>query len=167
MMKKSIFCLIACFFSIACFAIEIRETSSAFPEYQGIVTTNIPANDLYAKVKLWVVERFKSAKDVIQLDSPETGTIICKGLYVHYGSAGEMRAPMTLKFEAKDNRYRYTITINEVYTGNVDVSMYSTYINKPNKKFVIEFCEDFYRQVRNWNEEILSTCVNSDSNDDW
>lgn len=31
----------------------------------------------------------------------------------------------------------------------------------------VTFSDDFYRQVRNWNEEILSTSVNSDSNDDW
>ena len=72
-----------CLASTLCRGVEIKETSTIFPEYQGIVNSNIPASDLYTKAKLWIAENFRSANDVIQLDSPETGTIICKGIYVY------------------------------------------------------------------------------------
>lgn len=99
-------------------SVEIKEISSVFPEYQGIVTSNIPANDLYAKAKLWIAENFKSANDVIQLDSPETNTIVCKGIYVYdAGKLSEMRVHMTFKIEAKENRFRYTIIINDMRAG--------------------------------------------------
>ena len=166
-MKKFLLIMMLVGYSIFSFGVEIKEISSTFPNYQGVVTTNVPANEAYAKAKLWIAENFNSAKDVIQLDSPETGTIICKGVYNHYGSAGEMRAHMTFKIETKDNRFRYTITVNEIYTGNVDVSMYSTFINKPNKKFVVEFFDDFAKQVKKWAEGIANSGVNLDTDSDW
>lgn len=167
-MKRFFAALMLCFVSIMSWSVEINETSSVFPEYQGIVTSNIPANDLYTKAKLWIAENFRSANDVIQLDSPETSTIVCKSIYVYdAGKLSEMRAHMTFKIEAKDNRFRYTITINDMRAGTRDVSGYSMYAKNPEGNYATKFSNDFRAKIKKWMNGIVETGINNTSNDEW
>ena len=167
-MKKYILAFMLCFVSIMNYAAEIKETAVTFPEYQGVVTSNIPASDLYTKAKLWIAENFRSANSVIQLDSPETGTIICKGIYVYdAGKLTEMRVHMTLKIEAKENRFRYTITVTDMRGGTKDISAYSMYAKNPTGKYSAKFSDDFREQIKRWMDGICTSNVNSGSDDDW
>ncbi len=167
-MKKFMVALMLCFVSIMCWSIEIKETSIVFPEYQGVVTSNIPANDLYTKAKLWIAENFRSANDVIQLDSPETGTIVCKGIYVYdAGKLSEARVHMTFKIEAKENRFRYTISVNDIRAGLKDVSGYSMYAKNPEGKYTTKFSDDFRTQIKLWMNGIMEAGVNNSSDDEW
>lgn len=167
-MKKYIFILVMCLASTLCRGVEIKETSTIFPEYQGIVNSNISASDLYTKAKLWIAENFRSANDVIQLDSPETGTIICKGIYVYdQGKLSEMRVHMTLKVEAKDNRFRYTVTVSDMRAGTRDVSGYSMYAKSPEGKYATKFSDEFRTQIKSWMVGIMNAGVNNTSDDEW
>ncbi|MCQ2347576.1 MAG: DUF4468 domain-containing protein [Paludibacteraceae bacterium] len=167
-MKKVLSALMLCFVSIMTFSQEIKETAIVFPEYQGIVTSSIPASDLYNKAKLWIAENFRSANDVIQLDSPETNTIVCKGIYVYNaGKFSEMRVHITLKIEGKDNRFRYTITINDLRGGTQDMSAYSMYAKNPEGKYTAQFSNDFRIVIKDWMSAIASATVNDSSNEDW
>lgn len=167
-MKTSLIAFILCITSSVCSAIEIKETCLTFPEYQGVVTTNLPAQDLFLKAKLWIAENFNSAQDVIQLDSPETNTIVCKGIYLYdQGKLSEMRVHLTLKIEAKENRFRYTITIDDVRAGTKDVSGYSMYIKNPTGKYVTKFSTKFREQIKFWMLGLLNTNINSSSDEDW
>ena len=167
-MKKLMAALMLCFVSIMSWSVEIKETSIVFPEYQGIVTSNIPASDLYTKAKLWIAENFRSANAVIQLDSPETGTIVCKGIYVYdAGKLSEMRVHMTFKIEAKENRFRYTISVNDMRAGTKDVSGYSMYAKNPEGKYATKFSDDFRTQIKLWMNGIVQSGVNDSSNDEW
>ena len=167
-MKKYFYAFMLCFVSILCWGVEIKEISTVFPEYQGIVTSNIPSNELYTKAKLWIAENFKSANDVIQLDSPETGTIVCKGIYVYdKGKITEMRVHMTFKIEAKDNRFRYTITVTDMRAGTKDMSGYSMYAKSPEGKYATKFSDDFRKQIILWMDGITNAGINSNSDDEW
>ena len=167
-MKRTILTLILCAVYAASWAVEIKETSTIFPEYQGVVTSNIAASDLYLKAKLWIAENFKSANDVIQLDSPETNTIVCKGIYVYdKGKLSGMRVHMTLKIEGKDSRFRYTITITDMRAGTKDVSGYSMYAKNPEGKYTTKFSDVFRTQIRGWMEGIVNAGVNNASDEDW
>ena len=167
-MRKYILASMLCFVSIIIYGVEIKETATTFPDYQGIVTSNIPAADLYTKAKLWIAENFRSANSVIQLDSPETGTIVCKGIYVYdAGKITEARVHMTFKIEAKENRFRYTITVTDMRAGTKDVSGYSMYAKNPTGKYVTKFSEDFREQIRHWMDGICNSNVNSGADEDW
>lgn len=166
-MKKTMLALMLCLISVIINCQEIKETAIVFPEYQGIVTSNIPAIDLYTKAKLWIAENFRSANDVIQLDSPETNTIVCKAIYIYdAGKITEMRVHITMKIEGKDNRFRYTVTINDMRAGTKDVSGYSMYAKNPEGKYTLKFSDDFRQNLQGWMREIVNAAVNN-SSDDW
>jgi hypothetical protein len=66
--------------------------------------------ELYNRAKKWVVLKYKSANDVIQLDDKEDGIIIGKG---NFGIKYYSRRPTinhTLQIETRDGRYKYTIS---------------------------------------------------------
>lgn len=69
--------------------------------------------ELYQKAKLFFIDNFKSAKDIIQMDDAENGIIIGKGIskfsFWNVMAQAELPMRMTIKIEVKDNRFRYTI----------------------------------------------------------
>ena len=66
-----------------------------------------PAKELHARAKLFVAEQYKSAPDVIKLDSPENGILLVKGfMKVPFHGTDPIDVWFTLKIETKDNRYR-------------------------------------------------------------
>lgn len=76
---------------------------------------NMAKAQIYTGVRSWFAESFKSAKDVIQMDDKEAGTIIgngrtvysCKGVgdCLLYSSSN---LAFTLKVDIKDNKLRST-----------------------------------------------------------
>jgi hypothetical protein len=78
-----------------------------------VVVENGDAKELYGRAKLWIARSFNSAKDVIQLDNPDDGIIILKGVIPYDAPAfnpgtnftGSFHFMLTLEF--KDGRYKY------------------------------------------------------------
>lgn len=171
-MKKILSALMLCFVSIVMFSQEITETAIVFPEYQGVVTSNIPASDLYNKAKLWIAENFQSSNNVVDFDSPETSTIIVKGITrYNAGKISEMRILFTLKIEGKENRFRYTLTITDITAPSPGPSGYQSgyhlYAKNPQGKNVTKFSEDFRKTIQSWMNNILNTSVNTATDDEW
>lgn len=97
---------------------------------------SVSKTELYKRAKLWVVESFKSAKNVIQLDDVENSTIVIKGITTIYFKAfiatADLDVKFTLKIEAKEGRYRYTLNnVNFILAGNNDTPA-SNYWKNPN-----------------------------------
>ena len=68
---------------------------------------NTPAKELYARAKLFVAEKYKSAPDVIKLDDPEDGILLVKGfMKVPFHGTDPIDVWFTMKIETKDNRFR-------------------------------------------------------------
>ncbi|NVJ47275.1 MAG: DUF4468 domain-containing protein [Cytophagia bacterium] len=70
------------------------------------------ADDLYLRGKLMIANNFKSANDVIQLDDKDAHILVGKGwssMWVRYLLGVDYRLYYSLKIEARNNRYRYSI----------------------------------------------------------
>lgn len=113
------------YFNIECRVssdLEIQFPMDVFPIVNGVVcytevirADSIQAKQLYQRAKYWFTEAFKSAKDVIQLDDPENGIIIGKGLVEVYGSPAVLQKATTMHIHfqltvaSKFGRYKYEI----------------------------------------------------------
>lgn len=73
--------------------------------------------EIFRGGRKWIAENFRSAKAVIEYESAADGTIIGKG-FIPYPCASawecvgkpDWKVPFTLRFEAKDERFRLTFT---------------------------------------------------------
>jgi len=73
--------------------------------------------EVFRAGRQWIAENFRSAKAVIEYESAADGTIIGKG-FIPYPCASawecvgkpDWKVPFTLRFEAKDERFRLTFT---------------------------------------------------------
>lgn len=114
-MRKILVILFTLLLSTTGFAQEISEKESFFPKYQGVVTMENKSKDvIFSSAKLWVAENFRSAQNVIQLDDAENGVLLIKANFVLYYSGFPIRNYFTLKVEAKDGRFRYTVDITDM-----------------------------------------------------
>ncbi len=73
--------------------------------------------DVFRAGRQWIAENFRSAKAVIEYESAADGTIIGKGFIPYPCASGwecvakpDWTVPFTLRFEAKDQRFRLTFS---------------------------------------------------------
>ena len=80
--------------------------------YEGVFKVEgASATDLYIKANEWFARTFNSAKNVIQMQDKEAGKIIGKGaIEVEKSGYPNGVFDFTIKFTAKEGRYRYVIT---------------------------------------------------------
>lgn len=84
--------------------------------YSGVLNVDsVSKMELYRRAKRYIVENYKSGKDVIQLDDPLGYEVIGKGNYkvICHGAFGwsmEIYVEHTMKVSCKDGKYRYEIT---------------------------------------------------------
>lgn len=83
-------------------------------------------SELYSKTKLFIGKTWKSAKDVIQSDDAESGTILVKGLSIQnlFYQMNDHRwtYSYTITFMTKDNKCR--IQISDVHCTSARVGTY-------------------------------------------
>jgi len=106
--------------------------------YQEVVQldSSYKKDFLYKNAKIYFVNNFKSANDVIQYDSKEDGKVIGKGNLTVYDSnltgTFDWRVNFTTEITCKDGKYRYRIYdvsivetrhggYNQVYLTNLSV----------------------------------------------
>ena len=72
-------------------------------------------SEIYTTVKSWVATTFNSAQDVIQMDDPDNGILICKGNFSYDAPGGVMSGVLdgwvhfTLQVQVRESRYRITM----------------------------------------------------------
>lgn len=86
-------------------------------EYIQIEPAPGSKTEVYIKARTFVASYFTSAKNVIQMDDKEAGTIIAKGFFEIEGAKGGFgnhlgydKIWVTITIDAKDNKYRCRIT---------------------------------------------------------
>jgi hypothetical protein len=84
-------------------------------EYTEVVQEDsLNAKALYSNAKLFIANGFKSAKDVTQLTDDNSNTLVAKGnIQTPIKSMGiyfDAHTNFKLTIQAKDNRYKYSIT---------------------------------------------------------
>ena len=75
---------------------------------------NASKDELYARSKIFFIDQFKSAKDVIQMDDKAEGIVVGRGwndIYLSFGITENMKMQMwyKIRIQAKDGRYKYDI----------------------------------------------------------
>lgn len=84
---------------------SVNENKDGFTE---VIEVDLTQEEIYGKIKEWVVINYKSAKDVIQLDSKEK--VIIKGnQLINIISSSipmELRLNHTITFSIRDNKYK-------------------------------------------------------------
>lgn len=102
--------------------------------YSGIVVldSTYTSDMLFKAAKLWMVDHYKSAKDVIQNEDSKNYIIIGKGFF-ELGHDKYVRYPkvwQTVKIECKNGKYKYTI-YNFRYQFSMPAS--SSYTSTPSE----------------------------------
>jgi len=119
-MRKFILLLI--FFPLAAFPQKdsLPKNGDGLYEYTEVVNVDsISADKLYSNARLFVVKAFKSGKEVIQLNDDVSKTFAGSGtIPIVFRGLGGMGGSDFVKFkffiQAKDSRYKYSITNFEV-----------------------------------------------------
>jgi hypothetical protein len=119
----------------------------AFTVVQDVASTS--QSELYSRAKIWFVNNFRDAKEVVQLDDKENGLIMGKGnFYVSYGFMGlpvSERMNFTVSIRVKDNKFKAQITGMQLRSEpskyqptaiDTPVELYNT--EKPNKNKTIQ-----------------------------
>ena len=127
---------------------------------------------LYEAGKIWVANNFKSAKAVVEYDNKENGTIIGKG-NINYPCEGisciaknDWRIGFTMKYEAKDERFRLTFeSLSLSWPPRVDSLGYHPAYEGP------LFQQGDYDAVKpillNFGEEIMASLSKLKQTDNW
>ena len=165
-MKKVMMALMLSLVSIVVLSQEIIVKAEEFPNYQGVVNVDGTAQDMYNKAKTWFAITYKSANDVIQLDDAANATIIGKGItFVGHGITG-VRFLYTIKIEGRENRFRYTVTVNDIHPSGGTNSLYEEALRMP--KFYSKYFEEFKGIVKIYAMAIARTAINASSaEEDW
>ena len=152
-MKKTFFffCLLAFASGILAQNLNVVEKVATFPKYQGVVTMEgVSKDDIYYAMKLWVSETFRSAQNVIQLDDAVNGVLLLKGNFVLAYAGFPMRNYVTLKYEAKDGKFRYTADITHIVSdapgGKSQIAFFMKNLEKQKSKD-IEYEKEIHRQI--------------------
>jgi len=103
---------------------ELPRNDEGKVTYSEVVQVpGISKEQLYFRARAWFSNAFKSAKDVIQMDSKEAGTIIGKGnsttIIVSIGIPLETPCHYTVKIFCKDGRFKCEVT-DISYSGYVE-----------------------------------------------
>lgn len=149
-------------------------------EIQNVV--NVPdasAAKIYSAAKLWIADTFGDAKHAIEMDDQESHVVVLNGNTEISSETKNGRYLMAMlfkfniKIEAKDGRYRYTISKLEVDIPSsffmVDGYLEGTFMaNNADRDYI----KDGYRQNLIYKLNALSRSLDSmykdiKSNDDW
>ncbi|MBA3707160.1 MAG: DUF4468 domain-containing protein, partial [Bacteroidetes bacterium] len=125
-------------------------------EYSEVVNVDsFFASKLYSNAKLFIVEAFKSGKDVTQLNDDNTKTVVGNGadpivLKGLAGSAIDKYLKFRINIQSKDNKYKYTINNLQLSFNGTMVHATATlddekkllhYVTKKQYKELIEVVE--------------------------
>ncbi|MBA4168133.1 MAG: DUF4468 domain-containing protein [Chitinophagaceae bacterium] len=88
---------------------------------------------LYDKAKVFVVDIFKDANRVIQMDDKEKGELVGKGNF-KWGSLPPYRCDFSLRISCRDHKYRAQVYDFDVYGGTSQVSVsFDNFVEHPKK----------------------------------
>lgn len=101
-------------------SVEIPRNSAGRYEVVGVVQApGISKADLYTRAKLWFVNNYKDAKEVLEMDDKESGLLQGTG----FTQMNTINAQMwhTVQVEIKDNKFRYTIRNFDIKTPSYTI----------------------------------------------
>lgn len=109
-MKYFITAFISTIFIISAQAqtVNIAPDSTGMYLYREVIETGLTADENYKRIKNYIALNYRSANDVIQLDTKEQ--IIAKGIFTNSYTFYEEKVYHTLILDIKENKIRITYT---------------------------------------------------------
>lgn len=116
-MKQLLFIfLFTPFYSMAQNEMDIDTLHFNFSEV--VSADSVSATTLYSNAKLFIANAFVSAKNVTQLEDENSNTIVVKGLFIlplknmpySFSYLKTFTTNFKLQIQAKDNKYKYTLS---------------------------------------------------------
>lgn len=173
MQRLLFFIFVVSFFSSS-FASKAEELYNKLPKnengkvcYEEVINLEgKTTEDIYLSAKIFIANSFKSAQDVIQLDSKSV--IVCKGnLVVYMGTIVPIqhRVSFTLTIKIKDNFYKYSFSD---FTDQVDIIHNWGSIDENPNKYALQY--NFFTKLDAEMKRItisLNDSMKSINNDDW
>ncbi|MDC7708381.1 DUF4468 domain-containing protein [Vogesella indigofera] len=147
-------------------------------ENDRTITTIIEANGLkkekiFNGTKIWIAENFKSAKQVIEYENKEDGTIIGNGV-INYPCQGGMdcivkadwKVPFTVRVDTKDEKFRLTFTnINLSWPASYNSGILSPAYNGPvHNKYDLDVIKP---KLLNFGNEINQSLKGNSATSNW
>lgn len=147
---------------------ENDRTITSITEAKGL-----PKEKIYTGAKIWIAENFKSAKQVIEYENKEDGTIIGNGV-VNYPCQGGMdcivkadwKVPFTMRVDTKDEKFRLTFTnINLSWPASYNSGILSPAHNGPvHNKYDLDAIKPILLNLGN---EITKSLNNNNATSNW
>jgi hypothetical protein len=110
-MKKLLFISVM-LFTLISHSQELNETKNGYTE---VVDVKLTKKDIYQKINEWIAVNYKSAQDVIQLNTEDK--VIIKGNYALILSNNSFRVHNSLTFSIKENKYKVDLMPNNITTS--------------------------------------------------
>lgn len=98
---------------------DIVQTKDGYVFYQLLDSASATKGQLYSKARTWLAKAATSAKDIIQMDDANAGTLIGKGFFnIHTTGLGAATWPCycTITIDCRDQKYRMQLS-NYYYMG--------------------------------------------------
>ena len=109
-MKKLLFTL-ALLMSFCGYSQKINKTNDAYTE---VVEVELTKKEIHQKVIEWIALNYKSAKDVIQLDTEDK--VVIKGNYTFLYPSGEVYGVRnTTTFSIRENKYKIDLIPTSIF----------------------------------------------------
>lgn len=117
--------------------VTIAPDSNGIYIYREVIETGLTADENYKRIKNYIALNYRSANDVIQLDTKEQ--IIAKGIYSISHTFYTHRIHHTLITDIKDNKIRITYTDFRVTVKDQDSNFEDKghWLHFPNKEKTI------------------------------
>jgi hypothetical protein len=110
-MKKLILLLIMILSTISINA-QLKNENVVHSE---VIEVELSKKNIYQKINEWIAVNYKSAKDVIQLNTEDK--IIIKGNYIQIILNNSFRIHHSLTFSIRDNKYKIDLIPNDITTS--------------------------------------------------
>tara|TARA_B100000787_G_C16112391_1_gene258678 strand:- start:212 stop:832 length:621 start_codon:yes stop_codon:yes gene_type:complete len=115
-MKKLLFISVM-LFTLTSYSQVLNKEKNGYTEVVDVKLTKI---GIYQKINEWIAVNYKSAQDVIQLNTEDK--IIIKGNYVLILSNNSFRVHNSLTFSIRDNKYKVDLMLNNITTSDFKLS---------------------------------------------
>ena len=145
--------------------------------YEEVVEVpGVSRDELYDKLRRFVVLNYKSANNVIQLDDKESGNIVIKGLIpyeINWMGVSPYNSRHTLDIKVKDGRFKYQITCYGMERYDSDTGFWEETFKGWGTKMEKMLLRHIVGQDKSYQLLILSIKASvylesfQDNNDDW
>jgi hypothetical protein len=149
---KVVFLLLGVVISAECYAqLPVKDGSVFYEQIDS--APGLSKDEIFKRSKLWVVDAFVDAKEVIQIDNKEDGEIVGKGnldcTYTIMGTGIPCRVYFTIKLNSKDGKHRVQIYdfSGHRYTSNKPLD-FDKLLNKSNAAENKRIIEQIDKQIR-------------------